>query len=104
MSRCTGHCCRCFPLPYGPEELQEKKGSAEDGEQIAAMVVYVGLRHTSTESNEGVPPANPLHFYSCSNLLPSGDCGVYETRPEMCRGFPYEGECGYTACTAREAA
>ena len=21
MSRCTGHCCRCFPLPYSPEEL-----------------------------------------------------------------------------------
>lgn len=42
-------------------------------------------------------------FYTCKNLLTNGDCGIYETRPKMCREYPHYGRagalCRYSTCT-----
>ncbi len=27
------------------------------------------------------------HYFACKNLLPSGRCGDYENRPDLCRKF-----------------
>ncbi len=83
--RCTGRCCRGFSLPYSPTGLASRAaaGGIEDGEQIAAMVIPLG------ES-----PTLPGHWrYDCRNLLPSGDCAVYESRPRMCSRYPYGRHC-----------
>jgi len=42
-------------------------------------------------------------MYTCRNLLPSGDCDIYEHRPKMCRDYPsYNGgRCGYKDCDWR---
>jgi Fe-S-cluster containining protein len=39
-----------------------------------------------------------LHWYTCTKLQPNGDCGIYETRPLLCREFPYNNPCPYKAC------
>lgn len=62
--RCTGHCCKRFTLPMAPDELEEKRSTVKDGEQIWMMTIHL-------ESN-GLG-----HFYSCVNLLDNGDCGIW---------------------------
>lgn len=93
MSRCTGHCCRAFPLPLTPEEIADPEHMARfiDGPQIAAMVRYIGP----------APPGSTggHHSYSCTSLTDSGDCGIYEDRPVMCRDFPYGRTCTVDGCT-----
>jgi len=52
-------------------------------------------------------------WYSCRHLTEAGDCAIYETRPEMCRGYPYDrevegggivaGRCANHGCTAPHA-
>lgn len=102
--RCSGHCCRVFSLPYDPAELQACASQVQDGEQIAAMVIPLGKhseyagapRYLSRHDADG-----GLHLYTCRNLdTATGDCRVYETRPAMCRNFPYERACPYQGCTA----
>ena len=84
LDRCTGHCCRSFPL-LQYEKLMADPARHQDGEQIAAMVVLI-------------PESDPPRF-TCRNLQPNGDCGVYEARPAMCRDFPYDRRCGVPGCT-----
>ena len=99
LGRCTGHCCRAFPLPFGPEELAAKAWGYQDGEQIAAMAIYLGQLEGPPEPHCSLGPA---HYYTCKNLQDNGDCGIYDDRPQMCRGYPYGGQCGYTACTSQD--
>lgn len=83
--RCTGRCCRGFPLPYSPTALANQATTIEDGVQIAAMVIP-----------RGEYPERPGFWrYDCKNLLPSGDCVVYETRPRMCSDYPYGLPCSW---------
>lgn len=100
--RCAGHCCKAFNLPYSPEELDAGAASDRfiDGKQIAAMVIYLG-KFAGPPLELGAAPMNDgltLHYYGCRNLLPSGDCGAYETRPGMCRDFPYARPCPHPEC------
>lgn len=44
------------------------------------------------------------HWYGCRHVQLNGDCGIYETRPGMCRRFP-SGACDFDGCTmSKEAA
>lgn len=97
--RCTGHCCRKFPLPYSLEELNEGK-SRETGRPlepdwpfIADMVILLG------EGKYG--DGRKSYLYTCRHLdTVTGDCTVYEQRPRMCRDYPYGNECPIDGCTA----
>jgi Fe-S-cluster containining protein len=99
MSRCTGHCCKSFALPYAPFELLRQ------APEIAQMVTYLG--HFGFNPRFGVVHGaisqKHANFYSCNNLQPNGDCGIYETRPEMCRVYPNGHKCEFTGCTSVEA-
>ena len=33
-----------------------------------------------------------VRMFTCANVLPNGNCGIYERRPEMCRRFPFCGD------------
>lgn len=122
MSRCTGHCCRSFTLPCDwatmiagawywfntavPPWAATAYGVAvrnslafENGYQIAHMVVPVP-DSAEVHARYRSLLKDGLHYYACKNQSPSGDCTIYETRPQMCRNFPYEQPCPFVGCTA----
>ena len=121
--RCSGHCCKVFPLGsdpdkrpagFSPDELaeifraqtegREPKGNGgrtiNDLEIIYPMLRYLG---ESAERIDGEKVEPPIHVYRCAHLQESGDCGIYETRPEMCREYPYGRPCNQPDCTWDEA-
>jgi len=67
----------------------------EEIEQIADLAIYVGYLHpvTGEEAGEG------RGWYSCRHLQSNGDCGIYDSRPRMCRDYPYGQACKDVACT-----
>lgn len=110
MSRCTGHCCRGFDLPFDLDTLDQLRLAyeahpdlepnedkpdtwpdglvyPEDGRQIVTMVIPLELG-----------PRGQL--FTCRNLDAAGiDCTAYDTRPAMCREFPYGRACPFDGCT-----
>lgn len=121
--RCTGHCCKCFPLGiepderptgFSPDELEEIfNAHAEDREPTAnggrylndIEIVYPMIRYLgeSTVRIDGEKVDPPIHVYECAHLQENGDCGIYESRPEVCRDYPYGRPCGQPDCTWDEA-
>lgn len=111
MSRCTGHCCKKFFLPYDPQGLQELKqrilkndliGKVDtDNLMVIDMVIPLGPLNgldvngdpinRSTTKTEG-------YYYTCKNYK-DGNCTVYETRPYVCSDYPYSELCRYKTCT-----
>ena len=125
--RCTGHCCRAFTLPWSPAELQvlladyrrwrrlglPPKGGRKllrDVQKITDMIIHLGRFPAAEwpapyrpEVRAGVPPdEGHRDFYTCRHLLPDGNCGDYERRPQVCRDFPYRHPCQYAPCTWRK--
>ncbi|MEW6055300.1 MAG: YkgJ family cysteine cluster protein [Bdellovibrionota bacterium] len=100
--RCRGHCCKRFAMEHSFEELQgdyaiwrENPASSKipDVEKIATMVVPL---RSSRDGRE--------HVYTCKHLQKSGDCGIYESRPQMCRDFPEQASCHFWACRSSQSA
>lgn len=124
-TRCTGHCCEAFTLPFPPEHLRElyimsrdhlegrvhlrmnddlqlhEPRLIEDIHLIYPMVSYLG--HIPTPMAGVEPPSNPearAHYYTCKHFdRVSRNCTIYEIRPGMCRSYPYSSDCNYAACT-----
>jgi len=104
--RCTGRCCRDFDLPFTPDALRAAAAASRaareaqeplapgaippfrnaEVEQIAAMVIPVRPE-----------PGNPYHYrYRCAHYdEDSGDCAIYDHRPDMCIDFPYGSACSF---------
>lgn len=112
--RCTGHCCRAFYLPWGPDRLKQQLKEIDEGRsfvtstgpqsdahaefrQVAEMVIYIGFQKNPDNKD---PNQQPGHYYTCKNYDgEKGQCKIYETRPNMCRNYPYASPCGYSSCT-----
>lgn len=113
--RCTGHCCRRFTVPLSASELERAReamarqewifpgddgnprGPYIDHETLIGMLVHLEV---SDRNIDGTTAPNPVDWYTCRHLQPSGDCGIYDARPGMCRNFPYRGDpCGFPGCT-----
>lgn len=106
--RCTGHCCKGFALEYSYSEIQsdyqtwlqnsqgpggDKKSKIPQVEIIAPMLIPLG----------GSPKYKEF-TYTCKNLDPSGDCRIYQDRPQMCRDFPEPGVgCHFWNCTSQQS-
>lgn len=109
MNRCTGHCCQTFNLPYSPEHLRAFRFWSMSGQhrQVAGMAMYVGkasdlarARPSAHTSAGCLGVGGGEHYYTCRNYdWESGNCGIYEQRPDMCRDYPYGGRCRYPGCT-----
>lgn len=107
-ARCSGHCCRSFVLPHSPNELREGfahwesigRPPGHDIEIITPMVVHLGLFDVSPTT--GLKLVEPSHFYTCRHFeAATGDCGIYASRPRMCREYPYGDNCENPDCTMR---
>ena len=89
---CGGDCCRRFTLNGDPlkreEKAQEIRAYQESGGELEpwmleALMVADMLIPLEEKTEDG------RQVYGCKNLEEStGLCGVYESRPEMCRDFP----------------
>lgn len=94
-----GACCRVLTLAQSPEEVR----------QIAAVTRVIGIpsdhqfaaEHWHPLTREEAMRVNPFyverlpadaHLYRCDQLDADGRCGAYETRPLVCRGYPWYGE------------
>lgn len=136
--RCTGHCCKHFYLPYGPEEMKAEyrrwlvlngehrrsgiealsmgppeglRGGAKEStiidiHLIYPMLIYLGRFRDQLPYKPVRPPESlgeGVHIYTCKHLdRKTGDCTIYEIRPQMCREYPYSGLCNYAGCTWEE--
>lgn len=114
-TRCSGHCCKRFPLPFGPVELWTEYLEVRASDKVvrhdpveivkvAEMVVYLGATYA--------PPGAIFHngttikhYYTCRyHDAATGDCKNYENRPNMCSDYPYGQPCEHgNACTWDEA-
>lgn len=90
--RCSGHCCKDFPLPFSLEEVKTKRETLRDGNVIADMLIYL-REQPYLDGDKG-------YRYTCKHLQENGDCGIYETRPWMCSAYPYGKACTKEGCTA----
>lgn len=124
-SRCRGGCCLAFPLNVTRAEVREAAPRNPEAAVIDRMLRTllpgswspagrVGwLLHESDDSmraffeEEAARDADVGNRdfertlgarYTCANLLPSGDCGIYDSRPSMCRRYPYGRGCDVPGC------
>ncbi len=99
MSRCTGACCKRFPLTATYAEVQ-----------AAAEVVKAGGRDRYQDTvfiADMLIPLKPApdgkEFFTCRHHdAASGNCTVYEQRPTLCREHPFygvvNGHCSTAGC------
>ena len=110
--QCTGACCAVFWLPYTPENLRKRAAEANAGSDlpyIADMVISLSPRKARKRATEfgldwpklKIGDDNADQVYTCRHWDEgSRRCSAYETRPRLCRDYPYEGECRH--CGFRE--
>lgn len=127
MSRCSGQCCRSFSLPVSPERIAEglthlkrfntdpeyrerymkgeepAKFTPEDGEVLLPMLVSIveafpGDPHPTDTG--AMITMDHTWYYTCVHFDDrTGNCGIYDRRPRMCRDYPYGTTCQYNGCT-----
>ncbi len=81
---CTAECCRYLALPL---DLPETKRDFDD---IRWYLMHGGVLVFVEEGNWFIQVRT-----TCNNLQSDFKCGVYETRPEICREYKAH-DCDYT--------
>lgn len=98
--RCRGDCCRRIYLAYNTREEIAACGDP-DAKQLSEMLVPLEDQFLAPD---GLPVSlRKGLFFTCKNLLENGDCGIYETRPGMCRRYPDGYQCPVPTCRSKEA-
>jgi Fe-S-cluster containining protein len=94
-----GACCRVLTVEQSPQEIRS----------IAALTSVLGIpsdmqfaaQHWHALTRDEAMQRNPFyvsrlpedaHLYWCDQLGPDGLCMSHETRPLVCRGYPWYGE------------
>ena len=98
MGECNmcGACCRVILLEQSPEEVQGMAGiTSVLG--IPSDYTFVA-KHWRPLTREEAMQRNPFytqrlpensHLYTCDQLGPEGQCLSHESRPFVCRGYPW---------------
>jgi len=117
MSLCNscGACCRVLTIEQSPAEVQSMAALTKllgiPSDMIFAAEHWHPLtRAEALERNPRyVERLHPdAHFYACDQIGADGRCQAYETRPLVCRGYPWydqpirdmplpDPDCGYKA-------
>lgn len=98
---CDGRCCERFFFPKTIEEMEVLKEALQSGSKIEELTpnyatiidMVIPIEPHENPDSEG----NVGAWYTCSHWdTETRKCQIYETRPLMCRGYPYGKEC--TSC------
>ena len=83
---CTARCCKYFALPI------ETPSTLDDYDQIRWYLMHEGVAVWMDDSNWYIEIRT-----ICKHLQPDNSCGIYETRPQICRdyGSEKEGPCEF---------
>jgi len=105
---CPGWCCAAFYWPRTLADMKKHPDAGYDGPQIRDMLVPLTPKEARErhERFSGKKVAafswkHRGHHFTCKNWDEETRlCKVYETRPQMCRDYPYGQECqhGCGAC------
>ena len=95
---CTGACCAAFYVQYTLQELRTRE-DVLDGPFIADMVIPLSPKEARERArrfggarDRTFPWKLRGHYFACRHWdEESRLCTVYEQRPRMCSGYPYEG-------------
>lgn len=112
-SACPGYCCAAFFWPRTLAWMRKHSHTMRDGEQIRDMLIPLTPkqakeryeRFAGRKVRRGVFAwKHRGHHFTCKNWdEESRLCKVYETRPQMCKGYPYgklcEHGCGFEGGT-----
>lgn len=101
---CPGYCCAAFHWPATITEMRARdQAGYMDGAQIRDMLIPLSPKQAKERyerfSGRKVPRGvfawnNRGHHFTCKNWdEESRLCKVYETRPQMCKGYPYGNVC-----------
>lgn len=80
-----GHCCKSFTL-FTLDETEVtfwRDGFEEQAKEYAPFVPTIQAEYVSKETGEPYVSVR----WSCPHLTGQGRCGIYETRPVICRRF-----------------
>ena len=83
---CTARCCKYFALPI------ETPSTLDDYDQIRWYLMHEGVGVWMDEGDWYLEIRTV-----CKHLQPDNSCGIYETRPQICRdyGSEKEGPCEF---------
>lgn len=81
---CTGHCCKYLALPLETPE------TARDYDDMRWYLMHEGVTLFVEDGEWFIQVAT-----TCTHLRPDNLCGIYETRPKICREYK-AGECDYS--------
>ncbi|MBD3869223.1 MAG: YkgJ family cysteine cluster protein [Acidobacteria bacterium] len=89
---CTALCCKYFALEI------DKPTRPEEFDQIRWYLVHQDVVIWVQEGEWYLEVRN-----RCKHLLPDNRCGIYDTRPDVCRdyGDPEDGPCEFYADTLK---
>lgn len=112
-ARCTGHCCRAFVIPAIHRvgglrhwkllvRVRDPRFDSDDARFIADMLIDLD-REATVDPLTQWPLGEPHALYGCRHYdAAAGNCTVYDRRPLMCSGFPYDNQpdgCKAEGCT-----
>jgi Fe-S-cluster containining protein len=96
---CPGYCCEAFYLPFTPDEMTPPRMShIIEGQYIRQMVLPLTADAAAMRRGYDClePPEEVGHTYSCRYFDERTRlCVQYESRPAMCRDYPYGKPCDH---------
>jgi Fe-S-cluster containining protein len=98
-NQCTGQCCqRIVVLGLTYQDIREKAFANPEWKEIQQLRKMLHtIERVDDERYHG-------DIFACKNWDPETRlCKIYETRPNMCRIFPYDMKCRYCGMTRPDA-
>lgn len=116
VDSCGGQCCAVFPYPSSPDEMRRRwtddtQGDVSLGDhyngldELMLADMLIPLTHDEARERAATFGINPEFvdeainggydkLYTCKNWNEeTRECGVYESRPDMCATYPYGSPC-----------
>jgi Fe-S-cluster containining protein len=97
---CAGACCAVFPMHLGQAPFRRKGELSAENEYILDMLIPLTRRQALARSRRlgyPDPPKWASHKYGLFTCRHWDEetrlCGAYESRPAMCRDYPYGRPC-----------